>query len=211
MFLEKVGKLCFAKMRPIFFYLFLTFPLIGTCLYFGVQKVYLDDLEAQFVLSCKKGKNALKRKEQKEEFLRKYSHATPYFLDTHIESLSFLEKEKKMLQTLLQHPALTDKKAIEERLQFLEGNKLVFTEEALRNAGQVHESEEKQRAPIQMSEEDLKQLLCRIENVPIDSFLPEENSPQILLTDFQFEKKESSLKTPFLEVEMKLLKREIKK
>jgi len=211
MFLETVGKLCFSKIRPFFFYLFLILPFVGACLYLGMQSVYLQELEGQFIQSCKKGKNALKRKGEKEKFLEKYSHAAPYFLDTHIESLLFLQKEKRALRELLQHPALTDKREIEERLHFLEENKLLFAEETLRTSGQIHESEEKQRTPVQMSEEDLKKLLCCIENIPIDSFSPQENSPQILLTDFQFEKKESSLKTPFLEVEMKLLKREIKK
>ena len=109
------------------------------------------------------------------------------------------------------HPALADKRSTEARLQFLdsEDNRLTFIEEEIRSSSTMKETEERQRHTVQMDEEDLKKLLSLIEEVSIDSFSPAENSPQIIVTDFQLEKKESPIKTKVFEIEMKLLKREL--
>jgi hypothetical protein len=208
MFLDWFGKLCFSHMRPSFFYLTVLSPLFFSCLYILLQYNSLDELEHRFSDACKKGKIALTRKGRKERFLNRYSHADPYFLDNQIESLTFLQKEKRELEALRDHPALADKRSIEERLAFLKSdqNRLAFTEEAISTASRIKETEERQRHPVEIEEDDLKKLLSLIEDVPIDSFSPVENAPQVIITDFNLKKK-----TKVLEIEMKLLTREFSK
>ena len=210
MFLERLGKFCFSQMRPSFFFFLLLIPIFFAAGYLMVQNARLAEAEERFSGACRKGRIALERKEKKERFLKRYSNADPYFIDQRIESLSFLEKERKELAALLEHPALADKHSTEARLRFLSSdeNRLAFTEEAIRTSSLLKETEEKQRHPVQMDEEDVKRLLSLLEDLSIDSFSPLGNSPQIIITDFLLEKKETPLKTKVLEVNTKLLKRE---
>lgn len=210
MFLEAFGKLCFAKMRPPFFFLLISTPILLIATYLGIQWLHLNELQERFTYACQKGKIALEKKAQKDRFLHRYSHPNLYFLDQQIESLSFLQGEQTQLQALLHHPALADKRAIEARLAFLSSdeNRISFTEEAIRSSPHLKETEEKQRRPVQMDEEDLKNLLALIEDLSIDSYLPAEDRPQLIISDFHLKKKETPLKTEVLEIEMDLLKRE---
>ena len=209
----KIGTLCFSRMRPTFFYLFLLAPLLFASGYLMLQQSRLEDLELRFCDACKKGHMALERRGRKERFFIRYSHANPYFLDQQIESLLFLQREREDLEALHEHPALADKRATEERLEFLKGdrNRLAFTEEAIHTSSRIKETEEKQRYPVEIDEEDLKQLLSLIEDLSVDSFSPPANAPQMIITDFRLQKKTTPFKTKTLEIEMKLLTREFSK
>lgn len=213
MFLERIGKICLLHTRPFFFYLFVLTPILLSSTYLLLQYAHLEELQMRFAEACKKGRVALDRKSKKEHFLERYSEADPYFLDNNIESLLFLQKEKKELQALSLHPAMADKHLTEERLKFLDSpqNRLAFVEETIRTGLRAKETEERQRHPVEIDEEDLKKLLSLIEDVPIDSFSPLEKAPQIMIIDFRLEKKTTSFKTKVLELEMKLLTREFTK
>lgn len=210
MLLERIGIYSFSMIRPIFFYCILLAPVFFATSYFYIQYTNINDLEERFYSACKKGKSALERKTRKDLLMRRYANTSPYFLDEEIESLSFLSQEQKELEALIQHPALADKRPIDARLHFLlQGtNRLSFTEEAIRTSSTVKETEEKQRHPVQMSEEDLKRTLALIEDVSIESFSSPLKRPQCIITDFRLEQKQSQLKTNFFEVEMQFIKRE---
>lgn len=211
MIFEKIGKFCFPEKRALLFSFALLLPLFFSCLYALFQYHKMSDLEILFQNSCKKGKVALMKKNQKENFLHRYSNANPYFLDTYIETLSFLNEEKIAIKKLLNHPALADVRTFESRLDFLtkEQNRLSFTEEAIRSNSTMKEVEEKQRFPVQMDGEDVKKLLSLLEDVKIENNRPtSESRPQIVITDFRIEKKLTPIKTTVFEVEMQFLKRE---
>lgn len=208
MFLEKCGQLFFLKMRPLFFFALALFPLLGAAFYLSQQSLKLQDLEERFAAAARKESLALQRKEKKERFLQRYSHANPYFLDQKIESFPLLEKERRKLESLLNHPAFPESEAIQERLAFLKENQLAFREEKMASSSQMKEVEEKQRSSVQMDESDLKKILSLIEDVPIENHLPEANAPQILIKEFRLKKHETSLHTEVFDVEMDLLKRE---
>jgi hypothetical protein len=210
MFLERIGKFCFGVLNPLYFYFISLAPIFFALVYLLIQKGNLDDKEERFSFACKKGKLALERKSKKERFLNRYRNADPYFIDREIESLAFLEQEKEELSALLKHPALADKRQADSRLQFLssEENRLAFAEEGIRTSTRMKETEEKQRHPVQMDEGDLKKLLALLEDLPIEGLSSLENRPQIIVTDFLLEKKDTSLNSTVLEVDMKLLKRE---
>lgn len=213
MLLERLGKFCFSQKRPLFFYCALALPVFIGSFYSFLQYKKIMNLEERFETACKKGKTALMRKKKREYFIQRYTNANPYFLDEHIESLTFLGEEIRTLETLIQHPAIADKRPLEARLDFLtEGqNRLSFTEEAIRSSTFVKETEEKQRHPVQMNGEDLKKLLSLVEDLPIESssvYEGQEHRPQIIITDFRLETKQTPLKTNVFEVEMQFLKRE---
>lgn len=208
--MSELANSVFPKKKP---YSFLShfFFLFFSSLYALFQYTQIRDLEILFQNSCKKGKVALIRKAEKENFINRHSNANPYFVDAYIESLSFLECEKNTIKSLLNHPAIADKKVFASRLDFLTGsqNKLSFTEEAVRSNSTMKEIEEKQRTPVQMDEEDVKKLLSILEDVQIENNRPiSESRPQIVITDFRLEKKQTPVKTSVFEVEIQFLKRE---
>lgn len=209
--LERLGKFCFSKDRHLYFYLVLALPILAGSFYAFIQYNKMKHLEELFSASCKKGKLALIRKQKKENFIKRHTHASPYFLDEQIENLVFLKPEIEELKTLIQHPALADKKPFEARLDFLTkgANRLSFTEEAIRSNSHIKETEEKQRHSVQLNGEDVKKLLTTLEDLPIGNEVPMIASrPQIMITDFRIETKQTPLKTNVFEVEMQFLKRE---
>jgi tellurite resistance-related uncharacterized protein len=88
---------------------------------------------------------------------------------------------------------------------------LSFTEEAISTSSCMRETEEKQRHSVEIEEDDLKKLLSLVEDVSIEPFCPAENAPQMIITDFHLQKKDTPVKTQILEIEMKLLTREFSK
>lgn len=213
MLLEKCGQLFFSKMRIAFFYLLVLTPWMFTGTLLFLQNIEIRELEDRFQQASLKERAALKRKLRKERFLKNYGSADAYFLDRHIESLSFLQKEKQQLEFLLTHPAIAQKQALENRLNFLLSpeNRLIFKEESVRASSQIKETEEKQRHRVQLDEQDLKILLSRLESCPIDSYLPMPDSPQIIVRDFKLKKVKTPLQTESFELELELFTREFLK
>jgi hypothetical protein len=211
MFFEKCGKLFFSQIRPLFFFVLLCLPLACAALFLFFQYTEIQNLESRFANSARKAKIALQRKDRRERFLIRYSQVNPYFLDEEIESFSLLQNEKQRLELLLNHPAFPNHQLLKERLSFLAENRLAFAETNIRTSAQVKEVEEKQRHPVQMDEEDLKQILLLIEDLPSESSLASEKRPQIVIKDFRLRKQQTHLQTGIFEVDMELLKREFMK
>ncbi len=208
--LEKFGRLFFAQMRPFFFFILMVIPLFAAAAFLFLQNNRIQEIEERFAAASTKGKAAFERKAKKEAFLHRYLNADPYFLDQKIESLLFLQNERKQIESWLRHPALPRKESLVERLSFLtEGaNRLVFAEENIRTSGRIQETDEKQRHPVQMHENDLQKLLSLIEDIPVGPYLPPNGAPQLLVRDFRLKKIKTHLHTEIFEVEMDLVKRE---
>jgi hypothetical protein len=208
MLLEKIGKFYLSK--PLFFFLLMLLPILSGSVYLFSKYAKIKDLEERFYNACKRGRSAIEKKWEKEKFLARYAEPNPYFLDEKIESLIFLTSEISQLEMLIQHPALGDKKLFESRLHFLKSgeNRLHFVENEIRSSPTIKETEEKQRHPVQMNGEDIKKLLSQIEDVPIDAYSSIQNRPQMVITDFRLEKKQTPIKTEVFEVEMQCIKRE---
>lgn len=210
MLLEKLGKCCFGRLSPFLFYALLFSPIALSTGYFLIQMIHIEEIEDQFYTTCAKGKTALKKKKQRDAFIQHYSQANPYFLDEQIESLSFLQKEQNALRMLIEHPAIADTQPLENRLAFLTkgSNRFAFAEEAIRSSPLIKETEEKQKHPVEMNEEDLKEALSLIEDISIESYPQIEHRPQLIITEFHLNKKETPVKTHVFEVDMRFTKRE---
>ncbi len=210
MLLERIGKFCFSEKRALLFYSLLSLPVVFGAFYSFGQYKKIQVLEERFIGACKKGKTAIERKQKKEEFIQRYSHANPYFLDEQIESMVFLTNEISDLEKLEIHPAISDKRLPTSRLDFLKNgmNRLSFVEESIRSNGSIKETEEKQKYSVQMNREDVKRLLSSLENIPIEDFSVSDHRPQIVITDFRLEKRQTPVKTDVFEVDMQFIKRE---
>ncbi len=209
--LQRCGKLFFSQIRPLFFFLFITLPVLGAAFFLFLAQAKLEELEARFAKAARKEKISFERKAKRERFIQRYSQANPYFLDQQIESLPLLQREKERLEALLHHPAFPDSRDLKGRLQFIQENRLFFTEENIRTATHLKETDEKQRHPVQMDENDLQKVLSLIEDVPVGAHLPAPARPQLIVQEMRIRKTETPLHTEVFEVEMDLLKREFNK
>lgn len=210
MFLELIGKFCFHRLRPSFFYALIFFPTLLILIYLFFQSLELFELEENFNHSLEKGRSALQKKRSQDRFIERYNHADPYFLDQQIESLPLLQNECSEIRSLIKHPAIARRDFLEERLEFLLGreNRIRFNEQNIRTSQNIKETEEKQRYPVQVDEEDLKRILCLVEDISIESYHPAENQPQLLIQNFRLHRQTTSLATEVFTLDMTLLKRE---
>ncbi|MBI5272940.1 MAG: hypothetical protein HY861_03040 [Chlamydiia bacterium] len=195
-------------MRPPFFFLSLLIPLLLGSGYLIVENVAFLQLEERLLYASRKGQAAIEKKQRKEAFIHKHANADPYFLDTQIEQLSFLGKERTKILYLMQYPSLTEKKALRERLETLASlnNRLSFAEKDIRSLGNIKEVEERQRHPVQIDETDLQKLCSILEGVPVHSFKPISGMPQLMICDIKIRK---SAKSPYLEIsDLNLLRRD---
>lgn len=203
---EKLGKFLFQKNRiPIFLFCLSVGPL-ASAFFLYVEKQSFEAIEQTSAFAMKRAKNAFQRKTRKSTFLAKHENSDPYFLDKEIESLSFLALEKQQLKKWLSHPAISNKDKLTRRINFIESgeNRLSFTEEEIQVSKTCKETMEKQRHPIEVDVEDVKNLLAQIE----DPSNEPKRRPQLLICNFSMTKKSTPLQNEVFEITMDLLKRE---
>jgi len=197
MFFERIGRI-FPLWSAL---LSICFPLLATFILYS-QHTSLQELEEQTLLSLSRSRTASLQKHLSDAFFSRHQHSDPYFLDHHIEALSFLQQEQKLLQPWASHPATNNRLELEHRLSFLrsEENRLLFHETKTQTSPQCKETHETQRHPIELDETDLKRLLSLIEEIPPDSTT---SRPQLIIRDFHLTRKNQTFV-----LEMNLLKRE---
>lgn len=205
MFLEKCVALFFHKMRPSFFFILLLLPFLGSGLILIAQSKKVEELEFRFEQCVKNQRSALEKRERKERFLARYSSSSPYFLNEAIEPFVFLAKETASLKNILSHPAYPKTDLIQKRLQFLEKNRLRFKEEKVETFREFKQTQEKMEKPIELDEQELTDLLHRIEDPFSSSF---SNRPQLLVKELFLKKQKTPLESEVFEMQMQLIKRE---
>ncbi len=157
----------------------------------------------------KKGRYLSWIKKNEEQILGQIKNSDPLYMEKICQSLTFLEAEKNKWLSVIDH--VEEKDPIRKRLDFLESsqNRLSFEETKFRKGPLFQEVEERQKQPIELSEEDLKKLLSSLEGIPIQSLDVSVGRPYILITHFDLSKKtllETKEKVYMLSTE--ILKRE---
>jgi hypothetical protein len=210
MFFERLGMLFFSKIRPPFFFIWVSLPLLFTGMYILQKRLEIFELNEQYESTLLKAYKVLDTRTKKEEFLARYFQSEPYFLDQYIESMVLLQNEIDWLLSYKNHPALSENKLVESRLSYLTKgkNRISFLEEATRKSNVYKETEEKMKKPVEMDAEDIKKFLSLIENTPIADHQPHPKSPQMIITEFCLKKKKSPFDQEIFEVKTSLLKRE---
>lgn len=210
---SRSGRFFLTQLHPILYLSLLLTPCLLAFLFAWTKYTEVQQLETQFLTASQKGAFALERKAKKELFRERYANANPYFLDEHLESMQFLQKEKSLLQHLLVHPAWPHKGAIQERLSWMQSdqNRLLFKEENMQTSNQVKETEEKLKHAVCLDEQDLQKVLCIIEDIPIGSFQPLAQSPQLLIRHFQIKRQKAPFQGEEFVLDLELFKREFLK
>jgi hypothetical protein len=213
---EKIGRFLFQKNRMPIFLLSLSIGPLLAAFFLYMEKQSFNALEETSSLAMRKVKSAFHRKHRKEAFLAKHENSDPYFLDKEIESLSFLNQEKKQLKGWLSHPAISNKDKLFRRIHFLENgeNRLSFSEDEIQVSKTCKETLEKQRYPIEIDPNDLQKLLSIIEESSGEENELEnkpsslKGRPQLLICNFSMTKKNAPLQNEVFEITMDLVKRE---
>src|SRR5262249_902807 len=138
------------------------------------------------------------------------SDADHFYIDKHLETLSFLQPEIEGLQKALSNKNFPDDENIKKRLEFLTGpsKNMVFTEGVVQSTPQFQEVTESLVHPVEVNEDDLRTILARIEGTQIGSEAPSPNRPQLIILDFKLERKSVTEKNQVFVLNLKLLKRE---
>lgn len=138
-----------------------------------------------------------------------FRDADHFYIDKNLETLSFLDPEIEGLQKVLSNKNFPDDENIKKRLEFLTGptNNMVFTEGVVQSTPQFQEVTESLVHPVEVNDEDLKNILARIEGTTIGNATPGPNRPQLIILDFKIERKNILDNQVYL-LNLKLLKRE---
>lgn len=139
-----------------------------------------------------------------------YREANHFYLDNEIETIPLLQPEIESLQKIISNPNFTEDDAIKKRLEFLtgSGNDLVFSEGVVQSTPLFQEVSETLVHPVEINQEDLKNILAKIEGKEIGNFLPGPGRPQLMILDFKLERKNITEKNEVFLLNVKLLKRE---
>lgn len=171
----------------------------------GIQELQerITDLQNQVML--KEGKQALNIAVRQH-----FKDADHFYIDKQVESLNFLEPELQVLQESTKDKNFTDDERVKKRIEFLSGpsNSLQFSEGVVQNFPFFQETIETLIHPVEVNAEDIKKILSRIEGVQIGSYQPAPDRPQLVITDFQIDKKKVTDQNETFLLNIKLIKRE---
>jgi len=203
---EPIGRFFFKKNRLWLLFALLSAPFFTGLAFLAPRFLTLREVEQTFDAAALRGRSALEKRLQREEFLHRYRQSEPYFIDQYLESLTLLQKELKELQSIQNHPACANRDFVRHRIAFLESpeNRLAFAEENIRTSKKVKETDERLLHSVEVDADDLDHLLSLIEDIPIGSYIPDSHSPQLLIQDFSLMKKDHGV----YELNLSLLKRE---
>lgn len=209
-------KITLAKFKkrlshPLLPFLLLPLALLPSlCLiaHFFIRLNTCGDLENRIYALQRKSALLQLKKQEGEFFAKKLKSADHYYIDKHLENLTFLESDIRTLQVFIQNNP-EDERA-KKRMQFLKegANQLRFSEQNIKNLQGMQEVEEIQQYPVEMNEEDLKKVLSRIEDVTIASFCPGEKPPQLIIKNFELTRKKIKEQEQVYLINLQLIKRE---
>ena len=140
-----------------------------------------------------------------------FRDADHFYIDKHLETLTFLEPEIDSMRKLLNNPDYPDDDLVKKRIEHLSGpaNSMIFTEGVVQSTPLFQEVTETLVHPVEVDVNDLKTILCRIEGVPLGgTCVPIPNRPQLIITDFKIDRTTVSEKNEIYQLNLKLLKRE---
>lgn len=139
-----------------------------------------------------------------------FKDADHFYIDKHLETLTFLEPEIESLQKLVSSNHYIENEAIRKRLEWLTSstNTLAFSEGVVQSYPTFQETTETLVHPVETDLSDVRKILSRIEGIQIGPYLPIPNRPQLIILEFKLDKKEITEKNEVFTLNLKLLKRE---
>jgi len=213
-FLQKVSSFISKKhlFSPASFYtggILLIIPFLLVVIFFFIHSQEAENLRERITVLQKKSLRKENQIKNEEKILSQISNSRLGYLEEVLTPMAFLATERQKWKIFSEQ--VEPSHPMKERVSFLDHgtNKLQFIQSEMRKNEIFQETEEKQKNPIEVSEEDLKTLLCYIEGSQIHPHLPKEGAPQILLKSFELEKKVSpGITEKTYQIQMQLIKRE---
>jgi hypothetical protein len=185
-------------------------PFCFALMNFISNKNQLDELENNlkqteqlaFVREKKQAINMALRNHNKD--------ADHFYIDKHLETLTFLEPEIDHLHKIVNNPNFAEDDAVKRRLDHLTGtgNNMIFSEGVVQSYPLFQETTETLVHPVEVNILNIQQILCHVEGVEIGLFTPPPHYPQLIVLDFKMDKKSLNEKNDVFILNMKLLKRE---
>ncbi len=156
---------------------------LSASVYEDMKKV--DELKVR--LDLLQAKHTLWQKSQDKEnlFYEQIKAAHPQFLEKNLENL-----------------------CLDEELAFSTNRSCILQEEEIRSFKKIEEVEIKLDKPIEVRRNGLLQLLSIIDGIKIPSYVVVENSPQIIIQDFQLTRKNHGNEEETYELDLRLIKRQ---
>lgn len=151
-----------------------------------------------------------KRQATNRAVIKHFQDSDHFYIDKHLEVLTFLEPELEALQKIVKDKNFTDDEQIKKRLELISGpgNTLRFTEGVVQKYPQFQETTETLIHPVEVNLPDIQKILTHIEGIPLGEFKPAPHRPQLLILDFKLDKKQLPDKNEVYSLNLKLLKRE---
>lgn len=185
-------------------------PLLLVLMFFISSQNELNDLE-NHVEQVKQLALIREKKQAVNMALRHhFRDADHFYIDKHLETLTFLENEIESLQKIANNKNYPEDELIKKRLDHLSGtgNNMIFSEGVVQAFPLFQETTETLVHTVEVNSTDLQQILSRIEGVEIGSFAPLPNRPQLIVLDFKLDRKTLNEGNEIFLLNLKLLKRE---
>jgi hypothetical protein len=205
-----VDKLKTLKLNISYFILILApLPFFYFLTSFYSQMESLSFLEERIEKANNKAVQYALNKKREERFFAQMKDIDYFYLDKHVETLTFLEPEIKRLEAILLSEEQDE--PLKKRLHHLtEGpNRLGFLEEVSRSSDRVREAELKLKKPVELNDEDLKKMLSLIEGVSIGGSRLVSKRPQLIIKNFELTKKPLSYQEGVYIINFQMIKREV--
>lgn len=185
-------------------------PVFFVGIYILSENSSLDNLERRIDQVQTLALQQEKRQATNITVINHFRDADHFYIDKHLEVLTFLDPEIEALQKIVQHKNFTDDEVIKKRLELLTGggNSIRFTEGVVQTFPQFQETTETLIHPVEVNLKDIQKILALVEGIAIGPYQPAPHRPQLIILDFKLEKKKTTDKNEVYALNLKLLKRE---
>lgn len=138
-----------------------------------------------------------------------YKDADRFYIDKILETIPLLQPEVEALKKLISQSTFIDSNEVTARLNFLETkNKLIFSEGVVQSNPYFKETLESLVNPVEVNEQDIQNILSKVEGIPIGPYRPGPDSPQLIITDFKIDKKRTNEENEVYQLQLKFIQRE---
>ncbi len=188
-----LGKLFLVRSYRLIFLLICFIPLFFTSLsiYLHLNKISAD--QKIIIEAFNKFQKNYKKRMLQKNFVENFKKSDPSLVKKNLESLDLMLKEKINLEKIYKNDSFKASSSIKNRLALLKSdNKLSFNEEPLFSNSFVKETLLKQNVPVEISDDDLKNILSLVENVIISKTDSIPSYPQMIIQNFELKKTNSS-------------------
>lgn len=205
--LEK--KLKLLLLHPFSWVVLAIIPCLFTISFYVKSAYKLDCLSEEALYLYEKKLSCQKKVDLEQKLLTQMKNADSAYLEKEIESLQFLQPEVQKIKALVHTEP--NNEPLKNRLHFLQDgqNHLHFRQQNFQRIGKFQEMEAIQDHPVEMNNEDLKQLLALLENRQIGNFAPKSGTPDLIVKNFELIKKPLPSNEEIFLVNFELIKREM--